>query len=21
WARVVNYEDDDDYYPASLDVW
>nr|MOY21033.1 immunoglobulin heavy chain junction region [Macaca mulatta]MOY21774.1 immunoglobulin heavy chain junction region [Macaca mulatta]MOY21805.1 immunoglobulin heavy chain junction region [Macaca mulatta]MOY21845.1 immunoglobulin heavy chain junction region [Macaca mulatta]MOY22053.1 immunoglobulin heavy chain junction region [Macaca mulatta] len=20
-ARVVNYEDDDDYYPASLDVW
>nr|MOY26665.1 immunoglobulin heavy chain junction region [Macaca mulatta] len=20
-ARVVNYEDGDDYYPASLDVW
>nr|MOY21520.1 immunoglobulin heavy chain junction region [Macaca mulatta]MOY27215.1 immunoglobulin heavy chain junction region [Macaca mulatta] len=20
-ARVVNYEDDDGYYPASLDVW
>nr|MOY30540.1 immunoglobulin heavy chain junction region [Macaca mulatta] len=20
-AGVVNYEDDDDYYPASLDVW
>nr|MOY21717.1 immunoglobulin heavy chain junction region [Macaca mulatta] len=20
-AIVVNYEDDDDYYPASLDVW
>nr|MOY21091.1 immunoglobulin heavy chain junction region [Macaca mulatta]MOY21218.1 immunoglobulin heavy chain junction region [Macaca mulatta]MOY21223.1 immunoglobulin heavy chain junction region [Macaca mulatta]MOY21225.1 immunoglobulin heavy chain junction region [Macaca mulatta]MOY21251.1 immunoglobulin heavy chain junction region [Macaca mulatta] len=20
-ARVINYEDDDGYYPASLDVW
>nr|MOY25164.1 immunoglobulin heavy chain junction region [Macaca mulatta]MOY28093.1 immunoglobulin heavy chain junction region [Macaca mulatta]MOY29047.1 immunoglobulin heavy chain junction region [Macaca mulatta] len=20
-VRVINYEDDDDYYPASLDVW
>nr|MOY23989.1 immunoglobulin heavy chain junction region [Macaca mulatta] len=20
-AKVINYEDDDGYYPASLDVW
>nr|MOY23646.1 immunoglobulin heavy chain junction region [Macaca mulatta]MOY24291.1 immunoglobulin heavy chain junction region [Macaca mulatta]MOY27510.1 immunoglobulin heavy chain junction region [Macaca mulatta]MOY29674.1 immunoglobulin heavy chain junction region [Macaca mulatta]MOY30787.1 immunoglobulin heavy chain junction region [Macaca mulatta] len=20
-ARVIKYEDDDGYYPASLDVW